>query len=742
MPNGVHEIRPEESRRMQAVLELYKRGKLSPEKVTALKELEKRKLLSLPSTQAEDIKSQMTQNRKEVFDEMLSEIGPIRSYLIGAGKGFKTVGHGAVDLIGAASGLPLAKSLGIEEPGEDELEAERRLKEAHPFAYGAGEITGEAAPFVPVAMGTGGASLPARMAITGGTGALEGGIISRGQGKSGMAGAMAGGAFGAGAEILLPVVGRAGSRLFNKVMGRASRGALLDSAGRPTGELLDALDKAGMTFDDLVGDAQDVIAKATPGAKSEQVLRQAIAEGEGIPLSRGELTRDFGQQYREQRLLESAYSEAAEPFRQFKLQQSEAVKERLNSLFGREVSKEETGELIKDALIGRRKLLRTEKNALYKQVSDQTRDRGGIPIFTNDMKKILPDVGEWEDLAITAPQAMESLNRILTKYGILEPTEDMVQQGFKATPLTVENFERFRKTLNRIARGDTTDASKIAIDPILNALDNEMDEMVSVLGDEAIPKKALTALKEARKRVRTLKTEFDAQSISGKLIDIKRNGVDEVVEASKIYDKLSAKSMPVENIRKLVTSLGKSGEAGQQALGSLQISTILDLISAGFGTESRKISGVKVFNPIAFRKRAKLLGQDKLKAIFKGNPEALKSINNIETIAKDLIPENLAVPRGSSSSLLDLASRLLATKIPGGNMALSVLKGAAEPVAAASTTRKAIKNVTPEVVKIRGLLEQQFPGIASALGIAAAVESKDKIEATVWSSSENGEINE
>lgn len=701
--------------KMEAILELYKRGKLPEEKIKALQEMENRGLLTLPITQATDLKAQHEQTRREVFADMASEIGPIRSFLIGAGKGFTTVGRGL--------GL-------IEQPTEAELAGERALKALRPYSYGAGEITGEAAPFVPLTVGTGGMGWAARAGITGGAGALEGGVISRGQDRKVAESAMAGFGIGAGTEILLPVIGRAGSKLFSKVMKRAPRGALLDAVGKPTGELLDALDAAGMTFDDLVGDAQKIVTEAMPGARSEQVVRQALAAGEEIPLTRGELTRNFAQQFREQRLLESAYSEAAEPFRQFKLRQSEAVKSRLTDMLQGSPNAEETGELIKDALVGRRKLLRTEKNALYSQVSEQTRDLGGIPIFTDDMRAILPDIGEWEDLAITAPQAMESLNRILTKYGILEPTEDILRQGFEATPLTVENFERFRKTLNRIARGDTTDASKIAINPILDALDNEIDEMVNMtslgVGTQAMPESVLTALKEARQRVRQIKTEFSPQAFVGKLVDIKKDGVTDIIEASKVYDKLSARSIPVENIRKLMTSLRKSGKQGQQAIGSLQTSTILDLISAGFGTESRKISGVKIFNPIAFRKRMKMLGEDKLKAIFNGNPEALKRINNIEKIAKDLIPENIAVPKGSSSSLLDLTSRLLATKVPGGHMALSILKGAVEPISSASTIRKATRNVTPEVIRMRGLLEQQFPGIASALGIATILGEENE----------------
>ena len=69
----------------------------------------------------------------------------------------------------------------------------------------------------------------------------------------------------------------------------------------------------------------------------------------------------------------------AEPFRQYKLKQSDAIRESLTRSIDETKIPEETGIAIKDALAGRKKLLRTQKNELYSQAAENAKDAGGIP---------------------------------------------------------------------------------------------------------------------------------------------------------------------------------------------------------------------------------------------------------------------------------------------------------------------------------------------------------------------------
>jgi len=672
-----------------SIIDQYKQGTLPPQKQTIVDELRKR----------------------------AQDVGPFQAFLIGTGKGFTNI----------------ARGLGIVEP-EDEIEklGMEALRTERPYTTGAGEITGEAAPFlIPGTLAGKIASIPLRVGASGIVGGLEGGVVQRGKGEDVAKGVGIGASIGMGAEILFPVVGSLGSKIFQRVTGKAPKGALLDLSGKPTQEFQEALDSAGISYDELIEGATEMVKGQRPGAEPGQVSRAALFKQEGIPATKGEITKDFEQLSTEQRLLESPGEVASEPIRQFKLKQSESIKESLKKNIGFEPDKEETGQLIHDALTGRKKLLRTQKNALYTEAAEAAEDIGGIPLISDGIKDAIPDPDTLEDLAITSPQSIESLNKILTKYGLMEPTEDMVKAGFEPTQLNIKNFERFRKTLNMIGRGDQSGAANVAIGPIKDALDLELDELARVIPSNKMPKEIFEKLKEARKTVRTLKTEFSPQSIVGKVIDTKKDGVTQITEASKIYDTISRKSQPVENVRKLVSSLTKSGDKGKQAISSLQASTILDLIDAGFGTESRKISGIKVFNPIAFKKRMKAIGIDKINTIFANERVILKSLGNIKKISSELIPPAGTQPKGSASVILDLANKLgiagLSTKIPGGALLIGALQKIADPVKKGITVSRALKS-DPDVINLSTMIERQLPGIASAMLIPIAATTDNRQE--------------
>jgi len=700
--------------REEALAELYRRGKLTGVQKSAYEELIKRgKISTMPRFSG--VTGDLPSIREESMAELAQEIGPLQAFLIGTGKGFYDVGRG----------------LGILDPADQaEKEAMGALKEERPWTTGAGEIVGESAPFLVPGMGVSKiASVPLRIAASGVLGGVEGGVLSKGVESNVAAGVGVGTGIAVGAEILFPVLGRLGRKILQRVTGRVPKGAILDAAGKPTPELAEALDAAGMSFDDLTDDAVELITKQKPRAKAKQVARAALFAEEGIPATRGEITKGYEQLATEQRLIESVQDAAAEPLRQFKLKQSEAIKKNLKAnleLHG----KEDTGELIHDALVGRKKLLRTQKNELYKAAAENAKEVGGVHIFTDNLKEAIPDADLFEDLAITAPQGMKSLDQILTKYGIKEPSQEAVEKGFQPTPLTIENFERFRKTLNAIERGDTTGAVSVATRPIKEALDKELAEVGTVITERNIPDSVIKPLTEARKVVRKLKTEFSPQSIVGRIVDTKKDGVTQVIEASKVYDKLVGKATPVEHTRRLIKSLSLSGEKGKQAIASLQATTMLDLIDAGFGTESRKISGVKTFNPIAFKNRLKAIGPDKMKALFANEKQVLKKLKNIEKIAGELVPPATAVPKGSASVIMDLANTLglagISTKMPGGALLIGAFRALSEPVKKGAAVKKALKAV-PETEPMRLMIEHQFSGIASAFGIAATIQPEEKL---------------
>ena len=647
--------------------------------------------------------------RQQAARETAEETGPFESGLASIGQGLKTVGRG----------------LGfIDPPSELEKELFNQLGEKHPISTTVGEVAGNVAPFLIPGAAIGQiASAPMRVAAATGLGAAEGGIVTRGEGGSieeQLTGAGIGGAVAGGAELLMPRIISAGSKLIRRVSGKAPDGQIIDAAGNPSPQLARVLQKEGLTVDDLANDAVESLKSQKAGVDPEQAVRAARFAEQKIPISKGEITQDFAQQSTEQRLLESASDPTAEQFRQWKLGQSNAVRAALSNGVDTATLSEETGDLIVSALTGRRKLLRTAKNELYKESADNAKSIGGIPLFTDSMESAIPDADTLEDLAITSPASLESLEKALSQWGLKQPTEAMISNGIEPRQLTIENFERFRKTLNAIERGDTTGASSVAIGGIKRALDDEVDNLAEVLAAKGVAEDVIGPLKAARKTVQQLRQEFSPQALTGRLIDVKRDGVTPVIESSQVYSKLASKAMPIENVRRLMKVLDASGKSGKSAIGDLQSTTMLDLIDAGFSTASRKIDGIPVFNPGAFKKRIKDLGPDKLNAIFKNNPTALKRINNIDRVSADLMTPSGAQPKGSASVLLDLVNRLgiisISSKIPGGGILVEAIQKVSDSGANRRAVDKAI-NASPELMN---MIDTTFPGISQAIGIGAA----------------------
>lgn len=200
--------------------------------------------------------------------QLLESVTPFEALMIGAGKGVTDIGRG----------------LGLVEPATPQEKASfKQLEEAHGAAT-AGEVAGQAAPFLL----PGGAiaripSTAARVAATTGLGAAEGGLIARGTGQdvgqqflsAGIGGTVAG-----ALELGLPIIGRAGGKIVRRVTGRGAQGALVRPDGTPTAELQNALNAEGVSFDDLVADSVKELRREA--LDPEQAARKAFLESQGL----------------------------------------------------------------------------------------------------------------------------------------------------------------------------------------------------------------------------------------------------------------------------------------------------------------------------------------------------------------------------------------------------------------------------------------------------------------------------
>lgn len=662
-----------------------------------------------------------TESRQKILDEMNAELSTVDRFLVGAGRGLTNV----------ARGVGLAEQ---EDPAT--RQAFKGLAEESIVAQ-AGEIVGEASPFLlaaplagpGLATSVGGRVLiPAatralpKVAAAGTLGALEGGILTRGRGGSNVeavGGTVAGGVLAGTIETMLPVLGRMGRAVFDK-LGRKPKGPLLTPDGAPTRELQAALEETGTTFEDLTSRAFATVNK--PGVDPAQAVRAARFKSQGIPSTAGDITQDFGQQTAEQRILSQAGTAAGDPLRQVKLQQSEAFKAKVSELVDTLGVPEDTGDSLKAALTSRKRTLKAQKNKLYEEVA-ATPGINDIPFITDEIAKALPSPQELRRLSRIAGGQVAATRDLMVEFGV-DQTEDAVEAFTKAggeiTPLSLGNFEEFRQAIGQIERADITGAAQVATGPIKAALDAEADliaDRVQAAGLAGGP--VIAKLKKARALVRREKTEFSPKAITGRLIDVARkDGVTPIIEASKAAEAVLRPSAPIEHLQRTLSSLHKAGPKGRKAIGNMQASVIMNALEDALKAPSRKTGGIETIGGNQFAKSLSKFGEDKLAMLFRGKERQLQRLANLKQTALDIEPTAGAVPKGSASVVLDIVKG--AGNIPG----LAAVKQVAEFVIKAGADERAVTRMLkaqPALRKTIGAINADFPALASALGVAAIV---------------------
>lgn len=218
----------------------------------------------------------LRQENPALAAEIESLSGP-EAFLIGAGRGFTTLGRGIQRLFGADLQLDPAEEAGI-----------RALEEVRPIAQ-AGEITAEAAPFLIPGGAIGQiSSMPVRIAASGALGATEGGLISAGTNRKAediAKSAAIGFGLGAGGEVLLPVINRLGRKIMQKF---GVKGNVITPEGTPTPELEEALNQQGASVDDLVNAANEqAVGDIVGNAQREEAFRRL-----GLEPTEAQRTRD------------------------------------------------------------------------------------------------------------------------------------------------------------------------------------------------------------------------------------------------------------------------------------------------------------------------------------------------------------------------------------------------------------------------------------------------------------------
>jgi hypothetical protein len=389
---------------------------------------------------------------------------------------------------------------------------------------------------------------------------------------------------------------------------------------------------------------------------------------------------------------------------------------------------------VKDALTGRKQLLKAERKQLYGQLAEAARAAEGIPVFTNDLlSKVDPDVN-FGDIKALVPAPYEALNRVLVEFGVNrsdEALEAAARSGIKPEnikPLDLSNAESFRKRLNNIMQSDKSGTISVIAGPIKQALDDEIAMMADTLAMSPVTEVA-EAAKAARRANVALKTEFDEKAITSKLIDRKAWGSNEPkVYASQVYQQLMAKGTPIEQMRALTKSLNNAGGTGKLALDELRGQAVLDLMDSAMKAQTNKINGQLIFNGNSFAKAYKA-NEDKIRLLFADNPNQLKKLENIVARAKDITPSARMTPKGSGDINAGFF-RMIANMVGFGS-GVTTLGGAiaSDAVGSRAMRKQAEKAANPRLDRVEHfnqIVLENYPRLAAGLGVSAVVSEPEQ----------------
>lgn len=638
-----------------------------------------------------------------------SNVNAIESFMVNAGEGVTEV----------MRGLDMA-----DQPSNAKRRFVEQLNEDRPISSTVGNIAGQVTPFIAPGAATSLApQLGYRAILSGILGVAEGGIIARGLGGNKEETIQAegfGGAIAAGIEVLFPYLGSASRSILRRL--KRNPDNLVDKAGAPTLQFQQALDEAGVDFEDIKDFATEFNSKTNP----QQAAILADFRSAGVPATKGDISQDFRQQAEESRLFGSTAEPLADKVRQFRLDQSNAFERSMKSMLPSNAQGENIGNAIKTALQSDKDVLTSTKNAFYKKAAENAEELGGIPIVVDKISGAIPSERLMARMSRNKNVDVDEFEDLLTEFGIAnfeKSTERLGKQGVEPMALSLENVEEFRAAVNAMNRADQTGATAVMTKPVIDALDFELDNLAeNVLASNKFNVSSVVdQLKKARKTVREIKTNFSPQSISGRLIDNKKDGFTPVVEASKVFNELVGTNKPPELLGRVISRLKIGGDKGQQAIKDLQAATVLDIIESAFKGRTRKVAGEEIFSPVAFNNRIAQIGDDRLKMIFGGDTPEFKKIKQMGRLASYMTPPNEAVPKGSASVLLDVFRKIglasLSSKIPFIDVMMEGAKGLSE----SKTTRKIVDkaiDATPDLVeKQRAAIEHIAPSLAAALSI-------------------------
>ncbi len=618
--------------------------------------------------------------KEKALSEMAAQQSPLEAGLIAAGRGLTTIGRG----------------LGLVEPESDiEKEAFKALEKESPIATTIGEISGEAAPFLLPggAIGRIG-SLGKRALATGFLGASEAGLITSGKGRSEdeiLQSIGVGGAVASGLELALPVIGRIGGKVIRNATGKAPSSPVLDRAGNPTPEFMDALEKTGLSFDDIVVESGRLLETGNV-EDAAQLSRKAFLESQGIVPTRAQVTGDAAEFQAQQELaktsgrvrraLEGQESILANRF-EHAVTATGGSANRSNSpvidfVADRSIDLDQQ---ISNAYRLAREAAPTDKIVKPSRLTDSIRDIAGSDKATGGLASAARD--------------------ILRSKGVLEQGKGLKTIG----KVDAKTAEEIRADLNGLFDSLTPFGRK-KLAELKNSLDFDVEKAI---GSDIFAPARQAKAKFEKDLSRAKINKFDKR---------KKNLVRDILE-NKINpdrflnDAVLSKSVRSTDLEQLKRYLQLDGsEAGMAAWNDLRA----DAMEHIRNTAVKEVAGEPALSRAGMEKALDSLGRDKLRVLFSGDER--KFLNDMLKTSKLREPvRGTALGKGPSAQAIGELTRAV-NKLPLVNF---IFGDAVEFIGTTAKGRRAVSQPA-----LRATPSTAASQLAPALGVAVTTQTQEQ----------------
>jgi hypothetical protein len=367
------------------------------------------------------------------------------------------------------------------------------------------------------------------------------------------------------------------------------------------------------------------------------VVRAQMAEQLRVPikLSKGQATRDLGQQQFEAETMKTFPEDVGRPLIAAQELRNTQIGQNLDAYVdatGAKVANpfyfRPTGEVVDAAL---RETANKSKNS-YKNAYTTARasEEGQQKV---NVQAIIDQLDTMEAEAVNAP--------------VINSAKIKLNQLAKNGEMTLNEVEEVRKMVNRLS-GDT---------PSNMAFGGDIKTMI----DTATQNAGGDLFKEARRLRTKFANEFENIGLINDLLSKKPNSNDRVVSLEKVFDK-SVMQADLDSLKSLGYTLKKS-KNGQQAWAELQGQTIENLrnaITANIETDSL---GQRTFNPKQFDVIVKNLDKSGKLDYLLGKAGAQEIRNLRDTVIAINSPVR-GINQSNTSSAVDKVLNKLINKIP------------------------------------------------------------------------------